>query len=241
MSDFAKQISGLSAEKRQLLEQYLKTAGLNLSNSVILPRTRDTNVFPLSFAQQRLWFLDQLEPNTSVYNIPDTHYFDGPINLEALERSLSEIMRRHEVLRTTFQSRNGEPLQVIAEPQPQKLEVVDLSHLPEAEREAEAQRMADEEAERPFDLARGPLFRFRLLRLAETNHILLLNMHTSFRMVGQLRYSGVNWALCTKPLTRVRRRHCLTCRFSTRTLRCGSVSGCKERHSKSNSPTGANS
>lgn len=177
MSDFAKQISGLSAEKRQLLEQYLKTAGLNLSNSVILPRTRDTNVFPLSFAQQRLWFLDQLEPGGSVYNIPDTHYFDGPINLDALERSLSELIRRHEVLRTTFQSRNGEPVQVIAEPQPQKLEVVDLSHLPESEREAEAQRMADEEAERPFDLARGPLFRFRLLRLAEANHILLLNMH----------------------------------------------------------------
>src|SRR6185369_8254605 len=107
MSDFAKQISGLSAEKRQLLEQYLKTAGLNLSNSVILPRTRDTNVFPLSFAQQRLWFLDQLEPNTSVYNIPDTHYFDGPSNLAALERSLSDLIRRHEVLRTTFQSRNG--------------------------------------------------------------------------------------------------------------------------------------
>ena len=89
MSDIAKQISGLSAEKRRLLEQYLKTQGLNLSN-VILPQRRDTNKFPLSFAQQRLWFLDQLEPNTTVYNIPDTHYFDGPLNLDALERSLSE-------------------------------------------------------------------------------------------------------------------------------------------------------
>src|ERR1044072_4519376 len=109
MSDIAKQISGLSAEKRQLLEQYLKTQGLDLSN-VILPQRRDTNTFPLSFAQQRLWFLDQLEPDTAVYNIPDTHYFDGPINLDALERSLSELIRRHEILRTTFQSIKGEPV-----------------------------------------------------------------------------------------------------------------------------------
>ena len=176
MSDIAKQISGLSAEKRQLLEQYLKTQGLNLSN-VILPQRRDTNKFPLSFAQQRLWFLDQLEPNTTVYNIPDTHYFDGPINLDALERSLSEVIRRHESLRTTFHVIDSEPMQVIAEPHAQKLEVIDLSHMPETEREVEAQRMADEEAQQPFDLTRGPLFRFRLVKLAEDLHLLLLNMH----------------------------------------------------------------
>ena len=176
MSDIAKQITGLSAEKRQLLEQYLKTQGLNLSN-VILPQRRDTNRFPLSFAQQRLWFLDQLEPNTTVYNIPDTHYFDGPINLDALERSLSDCIRRHESLRTTFHVIDGEPMQVIAEPHAQKLEVIDLSHMPETEREVEAQRMADEEAQQPFDLTRGPLFRFRLVKLAEDLHLLLLNMH----------------------------------------------------------------
>ena len=175
MSDIAKQITELSVEKRQLLERYLKTAGLNLTNAVILPQSRDTNKFPLSFAQQRLWFLDQLEPNTAVYNIPDTHYFNGPLNLDALERSLSEIVRRHEILRTTFQSSDGEPVQVIAEAQAQQLEVIDLSQ--EAEREATAQRMANEETQQPFDLTRGPLFRFRLLRLAEEQHILLLTMH----------------------------------------------------------------
>src|ERR671916_2678601 len=110
MSDIAKQISGLSIEKRQLLERYLKTAGLNLTNSVIMPRSRQTNRFPLSFAQQRLWFLDQLEPNSAVYNIPDMHYFSGLLNLDALERSLSEIVRRHEILRTTFHSVDGEPV-----------------------------------------------------------------------------------------------------------------------------------
>jgi len=177
MSDIAKQISELSLEKRQLLERYLKTEGLNLSNAVILPQSRNTNKFPLSFAQQRLWFLDQLEPNTPVYNIPDTHSFKGPLNLAALERSLSEIVRRHESLRTTFHSVDGEPVQVIAEPQAQRLEVIDLSDLPEPQRETEAERMANEEAQQPFDLTRGPLFRFRLVRLAEERHILLLTLH----------------------------------------------------------------
>ncbi|HEU4766874.1 MAG TPA: condensation domain-containing protein, partial [Pyrinomonadaceae bacterium] len=132
---------------------------------------------PLSFAQQRLWFLDQLEPNSAVYNIPDTHSFNGPLNLEALERSLSEIVRRHEILRTTFHSVDGEPVQVIAAAQPQRLEVIDLSGLPPAEREAKAERMANEETQQPFDLTHGPLFRFRLLRLAAERHILLLTMH----------------------------------------------------------------
>src|SRR5215510_2354289 len=177
MSDIAKQITELSAEKRQLLERYLKTAGLNLSRAVILPQSRETNQFPLSFAQQRLWFLDQLEPNTAVYNIPDMHYFSGPLHLAALERSLSELIRRHETLRTTFHTVDGAPVQVIAEAQPLKIEVIDLSHLSEEEREAEAHRMAHDEAELPFNLERGPLFRFRLVKLEEEVHLLLLTMH----------------------------------------------------------------
>ena len=177
MSDIAKQITGLSVEKRQLLERYLKTAGLNLSRAVILPQSRETNRFPLSFAQQRLWFLDQLEPNTAVYNIADTHYFSGPLNLAALERSMNELIRRHESLRTTFHSIDGEPVQVIAEAQLRKIEVIDLSHLSQAEREREAERMAHDEAELPFDLSRGPLLRFRLVKLEEEEHLLLLTMH----------------------------------------------------------------
>jgi aspartate racemase len=177
MSDIAKHITDLSVEKRQLLDRYLKSAGLNLSRAVIIPQSRDTNRFALSFAQQRLWFLDQLEPHRAVYNIPDSHCFDGPLNLAALERSLSEIVRRHEILRTTFQTVAGEPVQVIAAPQPLRLEVTDLSHLPAPERKAEAQRLANEEAQQPFDLARGPLLRVQLLRLGEAEHVLLLTMH----------------------------------------------------------------
>ena len=177
MNDIAKQITELSIEKRQLLDRYLKTAGLKLAKAVILPQSRETNSFPLSFAQQRLWFLDQLQPDTAVYNIPDMHHFSGPLNLAALELSVTEIVRRHESLRTTFHTVDGDPVQVIAAPEAQKIEVIDLSNLPEEAREAEAQRMADEEAQQPFDLTRGPLFRFRLVRLAQDEHLLFLTMH----------------------------------------------------------------
>src|SRR5262249_11357631 len=131
MSDIAKQITELSLEKRQLLERYLKTAGLNLARAVILPLSRETNRFPLSFAQRRLWFLDQLEPNTAVYNIPDMHQFTGPLSLAAVERSMNVIVQRHEILRTAFHTIDGEPMQVISEAQPRQLEVIDLSNLPQ--------------------------------------------------------------------------------------------------------------
>jgi len=177
MNDIAKQITELSVEKRQLLDRYLKSAGLDLTSAVIIPQPRDTNKFPLSFAQERIWFMDQLEPNRPIYNLPDTHYFKGPLDLDALQRTLTEIVRRHESLRTTFQTFDGEPMQAIAPPQPLSLEVVDLSELPPQERQAEAQRLADDDAQRPFDLSRGPLFRAQLVRLAEEEHLLLITMH----------------------------------------------------------------
>ena len=127
MHDIAKQITELSVEKRQLLERYLKSAGLDLTNAVIIPQPRDTNKFPLSFAQERIWFMDQLEPNRSIYNLPDTHYFKGPLDLNALQQTLTQIVRRHESLRTTFQTVDGEPMQVIAPPEPLLLDVIDLS------------------------------------------------------------------------------------------------------------------
>ena len=177
MSDIAKQITELSAEKRQLLERYLKSAGLDLTSAVIMPQPRDTNKFPLSFAQERIWFMDQLEPNRPIYNLPDTHYFKGPLDLDALQRTLTEIVRRHESLRTTFQTVDGEPMQVIAPPEPLSLEVIDLSDLPPQERQVEAQRLADDDAQQPFDLSRGPLMRVQLVQLAEEEHLLLITMH----------------------------------------------------------------
>jgi amino acid adenylation domain-containing protein len=177
MSDIAKQITELSAEKRQLLERYLKSAGLDLTSAVIIPQRRDTNKFPLSFAQERIWFMDQLEPNRPIYNLPDTHYFKGPLDFDALQRTLTEIVRRHESLRTTFQTVDGEPMQVIAPPEPLSLQIVDLSEMPPQERQAEAQRLADDDAQQPFDLSCGPLMRVQLVRLAEEEHLLLITMH----------------------------------------------------------------
>jgi amino acid adenylation domain-containing protein len=134
-------------------------------------------VFPLSYAQQRLWFLDQLEPGSSFYNIFDTLSFDAPLDAQALEQSLNEIVRRHEVLRTTFSDVRGEPVQVIAQSLKLPLPVVDLKHLAEDERSTEASRLSAEEYERPFNLARGPLVRAKLLRMADEESVLFLTMH----------------------------------------------------------------
>ncbi|HEV7376170.1 MAG TPA: condensation domain-containing protein, partial [Pyrinomonadaceae bacterium] len=134
-------------------------------------------VFPLSFAQQRLWFLDQLEPGSSFYNIFDTLSFDEPTDVPALEQSLNEVVRRHEVLRTTFANVRGKPVQVIAESLKLPLPVVDLRRLSEEEREAETNRLSSEEYERPFELSRGPLVRGKLLRLSTQESVLLLTMH----------------------------------------------------------------
>jgi hypothetical protein len=133
---------------------------------------------PVSFAQQRLWFLDQLEPDSALYNVPAAVRLSGALAVGALERSLSELVRRHEALRTRFVARDGEPLQVVGEAEGVELPVTDLSGIAdEQEREAEAARRCTEEARRPFDLARGPLLRASLLRLAAAEHILLLTTH----------------------------------------------------------------
>ncbi|MFL6335978.1 MAG: amino acid adenylation domain-containing protein [Pyrinomonadaceae bacterium] len=138
------------------------------------PREGD---LPLSFAQQRLWFLDQLEPGGSAYNMPAAVRLVGVLDVAALGRALSEVVSRHEVLRTTFFAPAGEPVQVVAPPAPVPLPVTDLSALPEAKREAEAERLAVEEAQRPFDLAVGPPSRASLIRLSTQEHRLLLTMH----------------------------------------------------------------
>ena len=125
---------------------------------LILPVSHDGNL-PLSFAQERLWFLDQFEPNSSVYNLANGIRLKGTLRVGALEQSLNEIVRRHEALRTSFSMVEGQPIQVISSSFTRPLPVLDLSNLSETEREAEAQRLADEENQRAFDLARGPLLR----------------------------------------------------------------------------------
>jgi amino acid adenylation domain-containing protein len=151
----------------------------NEAGTVAPPITPVSRVgdLPLSFAQQRLWLLDQLEPNNPLYNIPRTLRMKGTLNIDTLEASFNEIVRRHEDQRTTFVTRNGQPVQIIAPSLQISVPVRDLTHLSEPAREPEARALAEKEALQPFDLAKGPLVRAQLLRLAPSDHVLLLTMH----------------------------------------------------------------
>ncbi|MGB8506873.1 MAG: amino acid adenylation domain-containing protein, partial [Pyrinomonadaceae bacterium] len=132
---------------------------------------------PLSFAQQRLWFLDQFEPESPFYNIPAALRLDGPLRLDALGQSLSEIVRRHGILRTNIPRTVGQPVQVLAAPQPLAVDFADFGRKPPVEAAALVERMAREEVLRPFNLAHGPLLRLSLLRLSTSSHVLLLTQH----------------------------------------------------------------
>ncbi|HEV2757814.1 MAG TPA: amino acid adenylation domain-containing protein, partial [Actinomycetota bacterium] len=142
----------------------------------IEPVPRDGEL-PLSFAQHRLWFLDQLVPDSPEYNVPHALRVRGTLDVDVLARALSGVVARHETLRTTFGTVDGEAVQVIHAPEEIALEVTELDHLDRANRVPEAERIAAAEAARPFDLERGPLLRARVLRLDADDHVLLLNMH----------------------------------------------------------------
>ncbi|HSE16459.1 MAG TPA: condensation domain-containing protein, partial [Pyrinomonadaceae bacterium] len=169
----------LDAEVNELFELLLEEQGIdNLpSSQKIFPRQDPIKPPPLSFSQQGLWLFDRLEPNSCSYNMPTAIQLTGSLNVEALEQTLSEIIRRHEALRTTFTSHDGEPVQVIGPARAVHLHVTDLSRHEEAERQREVERLTQEEARRPFDLSVGPLLRVSLLRLGEQEHVVLLTMH----------------------------------------------------------------
>ena len=132
---------------------------------------------PLSFAQQRLWFLEQLQPGNPFYNIPAALRLSGPLNIPAFARSLQTIVQRHESLRTTFKTVKGKPLQVIAPTVAMDLAVVDLRSLPSSTRENEARYLAMQASQHSFNLAQGPLFQSSLLQLSETDYVVLFNIH----------------------------------------------------------------
>jgi len=178
MSDLSQRIANLSPNKRKLFLQKLNKEKENtFSQTQIKFLSRKSNSFPLSFAQQRLWFLDQLQPGNAIYNLHYPVRITGSLNLAALEQSINEIVRRHEVLRTTFTVVEGEPLQCIAPTLTLTLPLLDLRELSTEEREIEVRRLAKKEACQPFDLARDPFLRITLLKLDETEHVVLLTMH----------------------------------------------------------------
>jgi hypothetical protein len=181
MSDFSERIARLTPAQLELLARRLRaqaSATTTTPADKSIPRRADAAApAPLSFAQQRLWFLDQLMPGNAFYNIPAAVRLTGALDPEALRRGFEEIVRRHESLRTTFDNAGDEPVQRIAPPARVELPVEDLAGLPGAESEERALLLAAEEARAPFDLHRGPLLRIRLLRLGERDHVVLLTMH----------------------------------------------------------------
>ncbi|GAA2197878.1 hypothetical protein GCM10009787_38210 [Streptomyces bangladeshensis] len=141
------------------------------------PRPGPEPRFPLSYAQERLWFLDQADPGTTAYVMPGGMRLRGPLDPEALGRALTEIVRRHEALRTTFPAEGGKPQQCIGRPRPVPLPVTDLRTAAPQDREAAVAECCRAEAARPFDLTRDLMLRARLLRLADDDHVLLLSLH----------------------------------------------------------------
>lgn len=163
-------IAGLSA-----VVESLRQTGSEVPTLAIVPINK-TGTLPLSFAQQRIWFLDQLEGSSATYNIPADLHLQGSLNVTALEMAVQEIVRRHEILRTSFVLINGIVVSVIAPTFSVTVPIVDLQRLPE-EQSHEVQRLASIEEQRPFDLASDPLLRVNLLRLAEKSHVLLVTLH----------------------------------------------------------------
>jgi Condensation domain len=177
MSKLKERTEKLSPEKRALLELLRQSKQAPLPVAPVIARRKQENHCPLSFAQERLWFLDQLEPGSPFYNVPSALRLKGDLDIDLLESCLSEIIRRHEILRTTFPVVNGEPVQAIAPATPFKLTRINLRAFDQDEKEITARRLTAEEERRPFDLANGPLLRARLLLLDENDYWLLFTLH----------------------------------------------------------------
>jgi amino acid adenylation domain-containing protein len=181
MSDILKRLETLSPEKRELVLQKLKKQQKSPQNNSRLtppltPVSREQPL-PLSFAQQRLWFLDQLEGENCVYNVPFFFLLNGFLNKAALEQTIREIVQRHEVLRTTFAVVNESPIQVIHAHPELIIQVLDWRQLTKENQLRKAQQLATEELQQPFDLSNPPLLRVKLLQLADQSHLLLLVIH----------------------------------------------------------------
>lgn len=170
MSHALVDITNLSPERRELLEMLLK-------QSDGIPRRAPEARVPISSSQQRFWIVDQLRPYSNVFNTSAAIRLQGLLKPDALQQALSEILRRHESLRATFTITDGQPVQVFSEASPIKLPRTSLHDVKEKDREGTTRRLVQQEASRPFDLARGPLFRVRLFSLTKTEHVFLFTVH----------------------------------------------------------------
>jgi amino acid adenylation domain-containing protein len=174
-------LSALTPEQRALLMLRLRKKAAQKAPEEgglpAIPRAPRTGDLPLSFAQQRMWFLDQWQPGNPVYNIPAAVRLSGPLDIAAFAGALREIVRRHEALRTAFPELDGRPVQVISPRPALDVPLIDLEALPEVEREIEMRQLVEAEARASFDLAAGPLIRAALLRMGGDEHVVLVNLH----------------------------------------------------------------
>src|SRR5215213_6863231 len=171
MSELMSQIAALSPERRELLGRLVRAEGVGLPD--VVPACSGDEDIPLSFAQEQLWFLDQLEPGDPSYNIAATVHFRGGLDVTVLEQALRTLVARHESLRTTFVAHDGRPVQRVAATLTPCIPFVDMR----ASTEGDVRDWIVAEARRPFDLEQGPLLRLGLLRLGEDEHELLLVFH----------------------------------------------------------------
>jgi amino acid adenylation domain-containing protein len=160
-----------------VLEAYLRKASRGISVPATIPKRPDNCPIPLSYGQERMWFQTQLAPESPLFNESITIHKHGPLNVTALDRSLNEIIRRHEIWRTNFKQMDGQPVQVVRPPFNIDLPLVDLSLMPPEQRDAEAVRLATEDAIRPFDLVHDRLIRTRLTKWSDTEHRLFITLH----------------------------------------------------------------
>ena len=177
MDDTSKNIAPVSSTKRELPELELKNKSADVKRQHTISKRTKTEPVPLSFAQQRLWFLAQLETNNSAYHITKTLQLQGDLNVAVVQQSLDAIVAHHEALRTNFLAPDGKGVQVISEPRSVELQVIDLKDCPPSQRTTQIQQLLQDEAQRPFNLTSDLMLRGSLLVLSPQEHILLLVMH----------------------------------------------------------------
>ena len=174
----------LSAEELALLEMMLAEEGVETSAGPTIPQRSNQEKSPLSFAQQRLWFLEQLEPGSPVYHIPAAFRLRGVVESAVLQTSLNQLAQRHESLRTVFVAEDGTPFQKVLPEMDLPLKRVDLRDA--ANREAGAEKQLFAETQRPFNLQTGPLFRTTIFQLADDDFIILFMMHRPTSSIGNV-------------------------------------------------------
>jgi len=193
MSEISQRIAALSPEQQALLQSRLKQKSLKLPKKLQISQRTTSDALPLSPAQERLWVLHQLQPNLPLYNESFLFRLSGQLDSIVLEKSLNEIIQRHEILRTSIVVTEGQPSQIIASSKTINLPIVDLQELPD-QQEAQAKQIANHSSSQPFDLAEAPLLRVLLLRLKQTEHIMLLTMH-------HIISDGWSWGILFQELT----------------------------------------